>query len=167
MAYLISRRGRGETYPERSLGGGGGGAAFARNFASGPKDDTPTDGGRIQWNAVDAGSPPTPADVPITCAVSGVVLITGTLTLENDTDDPIVSDIIVQVDGVSIPVPVTLATTVQPHSSVVISFMFETTPTDTPIGVTKNIQVRVGGDGTTLLSESSVIAVQEVSVATG
>lgn len=169
MPYVIGRRGR-ETYPEAPRGGSGG-ASFARNFASGPKGDTPisTEGNKIQWNAVDAGLPPTPADVPITPITSGVLLITGVIMVNNTGDTSVAVLINVQVENVSLPVPVTLGSTVEPGEGMAIPFMYETTPTDTPVGVTKNIQVLVTAsvDGVSLLDQSSVIEVQEVSVATG
>jgi hypothetical protein len=94
------------------------------------------------------------------------VLISGVVTVSNSSGSPILVTITVHIDDVAVSVP-HAATTVPDGSTVAIPFMAETTPADTPVGVTTNIQVFVDGEDALLVADGSVVEVQEVAVATG
>jgi hypothetical protein len=132
-------------------------AGFTTFDLSGPVDITTT-GGIIE-EAANSSS-----DVPITPRSTGVVLISGVVTIENASGDVIVSQIIVQLDSSSLPVPASLETSIPDASVAAIPFMAEV---ELPIGSASNIEVFVTGNGGSILAESSLINVQEVSVATG
>lgn len=142
---------------------------LARNFATGPKNSVAIGAGvEIPWNAIDvAPSSPSP-DVPITPRSSGIVLISGVVTVANGGAAQSIS-ITVRVNGVDLFVPNNLLSTVADHGQVAIPFLAETTALDTPVGVTANIRIFVSGsNGTTAVeSEASSIEVQEVPAATG
>jgi len=122
--------------------------------------DTTTTGGTIE----DASAPTT--DVPITPRTTGVVLISGVVTLGNDSGDPItVVTVEVQVDGVSVAVPDdSRVAPLADGQAITLPFLAEV---ELPIGTTSNIQIIVTGEDTLILADSAVINIQEVSVATG
>ena len=173
MAFRIGRRYAQHVYPETGGGRGGGTAtAFARNFATGPKSDTEITGGGIQvpWNGIDVGASPS-VDVPITPKSTGIVIISGIITVTNSSESSFDIEVDVQVEGAFLPNASFFATPVAAGETVAIPFLAETTPTDTPVGVTKHVQIFVDGDpgdvDLDLLVEASAISVQEVSAATG
>lgn len=140
--------------------------AFARNFATGPKAGISIGdpGIQVQWNSIDVGVDPD-EDVPITPISTGIVRISGVIAVSNDPGAPVSILVEIQVDDVTLPIPLTLYSTVADAGQVAIPFLAEVT---LPIGVTSNIQIFVTGDaGTALMQESSSIEVQEVAVATG
>lgn len=105
--------------------------------------------------------------VPITPRATGIVLVSGIVTVRNTTGAPIEIQIIVRVDGVNQPVPNTLLFTIAAtNSKAVIPFMAELAPFS-PLNETHFVEIFVTGNGGTLLADSSAIEVQEVSVATG
>ena len=143
-------------------------SAFARNYATGPKIGQAIGPGglSVPWNAVDAGTPPTTADVPITARATGIVLVTGVVTLSNSTGGDVVATVTVHVDGVAVSTPFA-AGTVPNNGNAAIPFMAETDPSLTPVGATHQIEIFIDGNGLELESDGSVVDVQEVSVATG
>ena len=144
-------------------------AAFARNFATGPKEITIGSGGiQIPWNSIDVPPPSGNVDVPITPRATGVVLISGVVTVQNSSG--ISADVVVtiQVNGVALPPATFFGIAPLPDGeTVTIPFLAETSPTDTPVGVTSNIEIFVVGLNVTLATDDSAVSVQEVSVATG
>lgn len=162
MAHRIGRKYASETYPERA-GGGGAASAFARNFATGPKG-SPATGVQIQWNSIDVGPDPS-GDIPITALSTGIMVISGVIGVSNTSGTLVLVTVAVQVEGVT--VTPTFQVTVPDGSFEAIPFLVETTPADTPVGVSKLIEVLVTGDGATTPVDSSSISIQEVSVATG
>ncbi len=103
-------------------------------------------------------------DVPITPRATGVVRIMGVVTVSNASGSTISAQIVVQVGGVALPVPAALQTVIPNNGIAAIPFLAET---ELPIGSTSNIEIFVTGSGGTILTDSSSIEVQEVSVATG
>jgi hypothetical protein len=108
--------------------------------------------------------------VPITPHVSGRLLVTGVVALENSSATPVNVEVSVQLNGVSVSVPDSLrgtldAAPVESVSTLVIPF--ETYMVAQPIGVEQLIQVFVSAnnDVTTVnvVAESSVINIQEVT----
>jgi hypothetical protein len=114
-----------------------------------------------------AGFISTSASVPITPRVTGVVRVSGVVTVSNPTVAPIDVEIGVQVNGGPTLTPDSEIASLLPGGVITIPFLVETNPLDTPIGVTSNIQVIVDGNGAEVVSSGSSIDVQEVSVATG
>ena len=166
MSEFVGRTGSNRiySYPEPRRAGGDA-LPFARNFASGPK--TPqlaTDGVQIQWNSIDVG--PDGPDVPITPLSTGVVLVSGAVTLTNSgaTTSAIIR---VRVNGVDFLVPDLVGITVASGTIVVVPILTELSPADTPVGVATPIQISVLGDSIFVASEGSTLNLQEVSVATG
>jgi hypothetical protein len=163
--FRIGRKFARHTYPE-SPRIGNALTAFARNFATGPKVDTAIGAGiQVPWNAVDAGTPPTTADVPITCRSTGIVIVSGVVTISNPSGAPILVTATVQVDGVA--TTSFSATTVPAGGEATIPVLAETDPGTTPIGATHQIEISIDGNGATIVGDGSSISVQEVSVATG
>ena len=165
MSEFVGRTGsrRVYSYPEAPRGGSPL-SAFARNFATGPKGSPPT-GGQILWNSIDVGADPD-EDVPITPRATGILLIRGVVGVSNTSGAPVLVTVTVQIDDADL-VPLSFQVTVPDGSFESIPFQVETTPTDTPVGETHNIQVFVAGDGATTPVDSSSISVEEVAVATG
>lgn len=120
--------------------------------------DGSTTGGAIENNSTPS------ADVPITPRSTGVVLVSGVATILNDTGGPIDAVVNVMVDGTALPVPSSITTTIPAGATAAIPFMAEAF---LPVGTTTPIQVQVTGTGATIVADSSVVNVQEVSVATG
>jgi hypothetical protein len=167
MSEFVGRTGSNRVYsypePRRT---GNANLSFARNFASGPK--TPqlaTDGVQIRWNSIDVGASPS-TDVLITPLSTGVVLVSGAVTLTNSgaTTSAIIR---VQVNGVDFTVPDLSGITVASGTTVVVPILTELSPTETPVGVQTPIQISVLGDSIFVASEGSTLNLQEVSVATG
>jgi hypothetical protein len=141
--------------------------AFARNYATGSKTGIVigAGGSNVTWNAVDAGVPPTTADIPITPIATGIVLVSGVVTIENTTGAPILATVTVHLDDVAVPVPFA-ATTIPAGATVAIPFLAETEAIS-PLSETHRIQVFVDAEGATILVDGAVANVQEVAVATG
>lgn len=108
------------------------------------------------------------ASVPITPRVTGVVRVSGVVTVQNQSGSPVSEvQIGVQVNGGPLLTPVSDIAPLLDGETITIPFLVETDPLDTPVGVTSNIQVLVDGSGATVLASGSSIDVQEVSAATG
>lgn len=104
-------------------------------------------------------------NVPITPRATGVVLVSGVVSIQNGTDAPIAAEITIQVDGASLSVPSFAGIDpLAPGETVTIPFLAET---DIPVGQTHNIEILVTADGADLIADASALSVQEVSVATG
>jgi hypothetical protein len=150
-----------ETYPEprdsSALN------TFARNFARGP-EGSPATGVQLLWNSIDVGIDPD-EDVPITARSTGILVISGAIGISNNSGAAIIMTVRVQIDDSSI--GSSFRATVPDASFASIPFLVETTPLDTPVGETHNIQVLVQGDGASTPADESSISIQEVSVATG
>lgn len=167
MSEFVGRTGalRLYSYPEtRKVSGGI--PPFARNYATGPKNDTVIGAGiQIPWNVVDAGTPPGPGDVPITAISTGIMIVSGVVTVSNPTGSAILVTCTVQVDGAA--GSEFSATTVPAGGRASIPVLAETNPGTTPIGATHQIEIAVDGNGARLVGDGSEVSVQEVSVATG
>jgi hypothetical protein len=168
MSEFVGRTGsnRVYSYPETRRSGDPL-TAFARNFATGTKSSAAISGGGIQvpWNAIDV-SPGTPStDVPITPRSTGIVRISGVISVENSSGSPIAVAIVsVQINnGIALPFSSVVAPLAD-DEAITIPFLVEVS---LPIGVTSNIEIFVSGDNAHLLADGSAIEVQEVSVATG
>ena len=178
MGEFIFNRGRSKTahsYPDTRAGANSPpGGAFARNYATGPSTSTPISDGlgtQVPWVAAVPGT--NPEDVPITPRVTGYVLITGLLTINNTDVSKNEVQVLVEIEGIPLPVPQnernTIDTNVTGESGGAEAIPFETTPL-LPIGVTSNVQIRVissDAGKNNLLQFSSTISVQEVSAPTG
>jgi len=161
------------SYPEPRFSGNS--LPFARNFALGTKTARlATDGIQIPWNSIDVPpvAPITPCgvqgcvDVPITPLSTGIVLVSGTISLVNGGVAPTTVTVTVQVNGVTLPVP-SYVTTIVNGARAVIPILAETTPGETPVGVTSFIEIFVIGDTISVEPDGSSLGLQEVSVATG
>lgn len=169
MTFRIGHKNARHFYPEPR---GGVPVTFARNFAAGPPSDTLVvggDGTQIPWSVIDSGAPMGP-DVPITPQSTGVIRVTSVVVVQNISTDPAIEGIVqldVQVNGVSIGIPVAEQFTITINGLKSIQIVAETSAL--PIGVTSNIQVLTTlVDGALRVIEgSSTVEVQEVSVATG
>lgn len=140
--------------------------AFARNFATGTKGGTEIGpaGLDIVWNAIDVGADPS-SDVEITPKSTGELLVTGVITLTNDTGAPIVAAVTVHLDGAAAG-PSFSAATIPAGATVSIPFMAETVVIS-PLNALHLIQVHIDGEGLTTVLDGSVINVQEVVISTG
>lgn len=175
MSEFVGRTGshRGYSYPETGRRAGAP-SAFARNFATGPKTTTAIGLGGlpIPWNSIDV-APITPSsDVPITPLSTGVVRISGVVTVHNPSDASPTPAVIINIslnNGSFLPAQSSFIPPLLPGQAITVPFLAETTPTDTPVGVTTTVQVFVDGDpgGAELLASASAIEVQEVAVSTG
>ena len=143
-------------------------ALFARNFASGPGTDTAvtTAGTLVPWSAIDSGAP-AGTDVPITPRSTGVVRISGVLSLSCISEGNEWVQLLVQVGGVAQAIPAVEKDTVSAGGFTAVPFLAEVT---LPIGVAANIQIKLNprvNDTVTIVADSCTIEVQEVPVATG
>jgi hypothetical protein len=167
--FRIGRSHARHFYPESPRGGAT--SAFARNFASGPTDDTVITGGagtQIPWSAIDVGAPG--VNVQITPQTTGVIRITAVVVVGNVSTDPATVGTVqinVQVNNVVLVRPNFEQFSVDINGFKSIQIVAETAAL--PIGVPVNIQVLATlVDGTlNVTSESSTVEAQEVSTATG
>lgn len=165
MSEFVGRTGalRVYSYPEPRRSGGEA-SAFARNYATGVKSTSIGAGIQVNWNSIDVGTDPD-EDIPITPLLSGVVLVSGVLTVSNPTGAGVLVAINVQLDDASIPIP-TASTLIPANSTVAIPFLAETEAIS-PLNEQHLIQIFVSGSGCTLSSAGCVCNVQEVPAATG
>ena len=167
MSEFVGRTGsmRVYSYPEAPRGGAAA-LPFARNFATGTKSGAAIgpSGLNIVWNAIDVGTDPS-ADVPITPLSTGEVLVTGVVTLINNTGGTLLATVTVHLDGSAVPAPIS-ATSIPAGARVSIPFMAET-EIISPLNEQHLIQIFVDGDGLDTVADGSVINVQEVPVSTG
>jgi hypothetical protein len=176
MSEFVGRTGslRVYSYPEPRRSSGES-ALFARNFALGVKNAIDaTDGVQIRWPTIDVppSAPITPCDsngcvdVPITPLSTGIVLVSGAISITNSGDAPTTVTINVQVNGSSLLNPTFIAT-IADGTTEVIPILVETDPAETPVGVTTHIEVFVLGDSMFVAADGCTLSLQEVSVATG
>jgi len=165
MTEFVGRTGshRNYSYPETNRGGSPL-VAFARNYAVGSKSTDIGAGIQVIWNSIDAGTDPD-EDIPVTPRATGIILVSGILTVTNDSGGDVDVVINVQLDDVSVPVP-TMTTTIPDGATVAIPFLAETEAIS-PLGDQHFIQIFVSGADTELVSSGCVCNVQEVAVATG
>ena len=169
--FRIGRKSAQHFYPERARGTA---LALARNFASGPEDDTGIVGGggtQIPWSAIASGAP-AGVHVPITPKSTGIILVVAVFTAKNSSSDPVVLDTIqlnVQINDVSMTIPATVQhTIVDAQDTQAIQVMAKTSAL--PIGVTANISIlatQIAGSNLSVLSGTATLELQEVSDATG
>jgi hypothetical protein len=177
MTEFVGRTGalRVYSYPTTPRAGVGP-QGYARNFASGPADDTAIaedPGTAVPWHTVDAGAGP---DIPITPKVTGIIRISGVLTIEGGGEGASDIQVIVQIDSGS-----GFVTQAAPSQNAPL-FEFNTvgnTETEAvpfeaeikglTIGTTVQVRILLIAThvGTVLSQESSTIEVQEVTAATG
>jgi len=172
----MGRKFAAETYPEARAGAGGPNvAAFARNFASGPLADTdvPIAGVQIPWNVIESTGVPS-TDVPVTAHVTGKLLISGVVALENTSSDPVNVQVEIQINGVSLPVPADLRSLIdgavaEGVSTMAIPFsIVVAVAPGVPVGTAFNVQVLVSADDeptplVQLVAASSTIEIQEIT----
>lgn len=175
MGYITNNKRRSpEVYPDPRRGGTTT-DLFARNFASAPADQIliPEDpGAQVVWNSISSGAAAS-ADVPITPAVTGIIMVRGVLVLKNTSSDPQVNSgvqVIVQVGNppVDTLIPFLEVATINIGDAVVIPILTQTDPQ--PVGVATSISILlIAGDAGTisLVSQSSSLEIQEVPAATG
>lgn len=177
MSEFIGRTGskRSYSYPVTPRSAGASGSNFARNYASGPFEDTdvPIAGVQVPWSIIDSGVI-VGDDVPITPLVTGQILISAAIALENISSDPVNIQAEVQVNDVTVATPADVkslidAAVAEGVSTLMIPVVARIT---LPVGVLANIQIRVSasdepGDLVHLVAASSTMNIQEVSVATG
>lgn len=112
-----------------------------------------------------AGTIDDQVNVPITPRATGIVLISGVVTVQNGSGSPVAAELTIQVDGTPIPVPAFAGfDPLADGETVTIPFLAETT---IPIGETHNVQILVTANGADLIADASALSIQEVSVATG
>lgn len=163
MAFRIGRKFAQHTYPEPPRGGGVS-LSFARNFATGPSVSTPISmaGVSVPW-VPDVGSPG--VNVPITPAVTGVILMSAVVSLANTTGSAATVMIQVQVDADILEEPQMEQFTIPANGFVVFPFLMQTIGT---VGVQSLVQIIVTGPTTVnVVADSSSLDLQEVSVSTG
>jgi len=176
MSEFVGRTGalRVYSYPENRLQGSS--ASFARNFASGPAGatDIPVAGILVPWSSPDAGTPGT--DVPITPRSTGLVLITGVITVKSTSGNQETVTLEVLVNGVPLAVPFVENLTIEPGGVIAIPILTETNSHinggPLPLGTTADVSIFLSAsvDDPVVLqvsTESSTLELQEVPVATG
>lgn len=166
---VVGRTGSMRVYKYPESRGAGGLTSFARNFATGPKtlDAIPDDGVQVEWNSIDVGTSPD-EDVPITPITTGVILISGVLSIQNTSGTARFVQVVLLVNDVPIPVPSAEAATVAANGALAVPFLTEVT--DLVIGDTVNVQVQVSAQvngALFLVPDSCSISVQEVQESTG
>lgn len=178
MSEFVGRGpgGRPYSYPETPRGGGL--SALARNFASGPGQQTAiTQAGiQIPWGSIDvSGSAPEVHSVPITPQVSGEIVIRAALGVQNTSGNPAVVIVEVQLNGVSVLIPLheefTVPTTngggEETNGFVEVPVLTKFT---IPVGTTAQIQIKVTAltaDVLSLTANNSTLEVEEVLPSTG
>lgn len=170
MSEFVGRTGsqRVYSYPEAPRGGYA--AQFARNFASGPATTTTIDidpGTQLPWDVIDSGAPPG-VNVPITPRSSGIILVTGVISLKSSSEIDEVVQLLIEVNGVPLPVPFLESNTISASGFEAIPFVAEIT--GLAVGVAANVQVRLISSNATDIGatlDSSTINLQEVPAATG
>lgn len=143
---------------------------FARNFAIGPALQTAvtTGGTLVPWAAIESGAPPG-TDVPITPKVTGVLVISGVITLKNASGAPVTVQLRVEINGVPLLAPLLEEATVDASGFEAVPFMTEPVFL-LVVGTTVNIQILLtptDDDAISIAIESSSLSIQEVPVATG
>jgi hypothetical protein len=177
MSEFVGRTGanRVYSYPEGPRGAAVPPQLFARNFASAPDTQTTVDedpGSQIIWNSMDVGTAPS-TDVPITPAVTGILLVSAVICLKNISSDPQVLSgvqLIVQVGNppVDTLIPFLERASIDVGEAVVIPVLTETAPQTIGTPTSISILLIAGDTGAiALVSQSSSINIQEVSAATG
>jgi len=154
---------------------------FARNFAAGPSSSGGSDqpilvqdvgtpsNNAVLWSLLEVGTSPN-INVPITPKSSGIVRISGVLTVLNSDASPHTVWVVIVVDGVAVPDPFNEVFTVAGGEGTyaVIPFLTETSPL--AIGVTSTVEILVIADTNdvlTLTRASATLDLQEVVPATG
>jgi hypothetical protein len=182
MGEFIFNRGRSRTahgYPETRAGANAPPIGLlARNFAAGPPtpdaqaiDVSP--GTQVQWVAAVPGT--NPEDVPITPRVTGLIQVSGVITVANTSGSTRQVQVQIEFNSTTLPVPQTENTAVsanvaeETNGYLAIPFLVEFLP-GTPLGTQVNVHVRLTALTTTSLELpvlSSTIVVQEVLPRTG
>jgi len=182
MGYLTnSKRKSPEVYPTSR--GVGTNNDFARNYATGPTDQTDVVstgvGTQVPWEIIASGAPAGTA-VPITPLSTGIVRISGVLSLKNTSNDPAAAgsvEVQVSINNVVLSSPVPIFTNTVGIGSggnttalEAVPFLIETTAIQTPVGVLADVRIHVTANADNLiviLSEGSSLDLQEVSAPTG
>lgn len=176
--FRIGRKHAQHSYPEPPRGGTNPPATpFARNFASGPAIETniTIPGVQVPWSAIDVAAPPVPpatsVHIPITPQSTGVIRISGALTIKNKSGvDTVVVLVNPQVGDASLPFPLGDEVSIPPNGLAVIPILAE--KTGLTVGVQALVSVLVSSetadvDTISIELESSTLDVQEVLAATG
>jgi hypothetical protein len=103
-------------------------------------------------------------DVRITPRTTGVVLVTGTVTVGNSSGSPVTVGVGVQVNDGLVPTPFSDFVPLANGATVTIPFMAEVA---LPVGTPSFIEILVTGENAVVVGGASSINVQEVSIATG
>jgi len=175
---FIFNRGRSKTahaYPETRAGANSPPAplAFARNFAKGPGTEVSQPvlaaGTQVQWGTIDSPGLNV-QDVPITPRSTGVILVSGVVSVNNDSNNTDVVTVQVQVDDVTVTTPAVQQSTGEGGEGGFNAIPFNIEIPGLVIGTQVNIQVLVTAqaDGEISLNDNdTTVNVQEVAVATG
>lgn len=142
---------------------------FARNSASGPTTDTPivTTGTQVNWDDI-ASTGAGGVNIPITPKSTGIIRVTGMFEVTCAGEGEVDVEINIQIGGVTFPIPEDPIITVRPGGGVMIPFVIVLS--GFTVGATTNIQMLLTAEvdsALTLEGQSSVVDVQEVSIATG
>jgi len=179
MSEFVGRTGshRVYSYPEARRGGGV--LSLARNFAYGPAETETritTDGTDVPWGLIESGEAPGVL-VPITPRLSGIVRVSGVITIVNNDDAR--QDVQLQVGASNGVDPPTFFPPTQELNSIAEdlgeepgheAIPFTALVTGADVGILFYILIRLTAnenDALSLLVNSSTIDLQEVPPATG
>ncbi len=182
MSEFVNRSigNRQHSYPDTPRGGGA--LAFARNYAFGPAGDSApliasSPGTEISWGSIDVPGSDS-KDIPITPRVTGVILVTGVVSLHNTSTADIV-DVQVQVEIGTI-TPVAYLVPASEKISVPVDdgeggegFMvvpFQVEIPLLPVGTRQIVRVLLTADTTDtveIVLNSTTVEVEEVLLSTG
>lgn len=164
--FRIGRKFARHVYPDNSRAAAL--TLFARNSAVGPSGatDITTIGTPVPWDIIESGAPSGP-DVPITPRVTGLVSISGVISVKSSS----VSQESVQLEafagGILVPVPNQEQVSIDPDGFEAIPFLVLVPLT---VGVPTNIRIGLIASTDNVLQivfESSTILIQEMAPATG
>jgi len=170
MAFRIGRKHAYHTYPEPRAATT---VPYARNSAVGPTDETPiaigdgtTGGTAIPWSVLGVGSPGT--NVPITPKSTGLIVISGVMTVQNNAEAAVQVQVQVAANGVRLPLPEAEQVTVEPNGGyVAIPLLAGGVGV---VGTTSNVSVILSAsvdDAIELIPGSSSLEIEEVQAPTG
>lgn len=147
--------------------------AFARNFAVGPAlptdIETEADGGtQVPWSGIESGAPPD-EDVPITPRTTGIIQVSGVITVKSSSDGQESVHLLVLIDDVAQTVPLHENVSIDPNGFEAIPILVTLFPNQV-IGTEINVQIQLNASTTGVLqiaAFSSTLALLEMPVATG
>jgi hypothetical protein len=165
--FRIGRTHAQHSYPDTPRGAGA--LSFARNFAEGPTGTVPitTLGVQIPWSFIESGAP-AGANAPITPRVTGRMLFSGVVVVQNVGNAPTTLTVRVNDGTVTLLVPL-VQQTVGVGEKAAVAFEILSLALFA-LGVTKNIRVVVTASADSqleLTTSSSTLEIEEKQFATG